>query len=250
MKILIVDDERPARLELRFLVEELGGKVRILEAQNSREALEIARSHPLDGAFIDIALGDDSGLELAGHLLELQERLKIVFATAYDTYAVKAFELNAVDYLLKPFEKHRVATALKRIQSTIGQTESGEEDHFKELVARMAGKVNKLSLWTGDRVVLLAIESIVFVTTAGRTCRLCTLAGEFSSSQTLCYYQEKFKAHPFLRANRSYLVNLEHILEIQPWFNNAFLLKMRHYETEEIAISRNHIKEFRHLFDF
>lgn len=250
MRILIVDDERPARLELQFLIGELAGEVKIFEAQTSREALEIAGAHRLDGAFVDIALGDDNGLQLASQLLEIQERLKIVFATAYDTYAVKAFELNAVDYLLKPFEKQRVAMALNRIRLAAGQSESEETDHFKELVARMAGKVNKVSLWTGDRVMLLAIETIVFVTTAGRTSRLCTLKGEFLSTQPLCYYQEKFKAHPFLRANRSYLVNLEHILEIQPWFNNAFLLKMRHYETEEIVISRNHIKEFRHLFDF
>lgn len=251
MKLLIIDDERPARLELRFLIEELTGKATIFEAQSGREALEIIHNSNsgMDAAFIDIALGDCNGMALAKELLELQEHLKIVFATAYDTYAVKAFELNAVDYLLKPFEKHRVEMALKRVERLMVQKDPGEH-HLKEFVDRMAGKVNKLSLWTGDRVMLIAINTIVFVATAGRTCRICTLQGEFQSPQTLGYFEQKFKEHPFFRVNRSYLVNLDHILEIQPWFNNGFLLKMSHYETEEIGISRNHIKEFRRLFDF
>lgn len=247
LKLLIVDDEAPARKELRFLIESSAELVQIREAKNGREALEAVAGQSYDAAFIDINLGDIDGISLAKELLEVQKDLRLIFATAYDAYAVKAFELNALDYILKPFEPNRVKMALERIRNGPVLNEAQGINNIKSLAN---GKIRKISLWNGDRVVLIDINEIVFVTTFERRCRVCVLEGHYLSNQPLSYFETKFSEAGFWRVNRSYLVNLEHILEILPWFNHSYLLKMRGYEKEEIVISRNKIKDFRLLFGF
>ncbi len=242
MKLLIVDDEAPARKELKFLIECSTENIQTREAKNGREALEKIADESFDAAFVDINLGDIDGISLAKELVEFQKNLRIVFATAYDDYAVKAFELNALDYILKPFELDRIKTALARIKNSSGINQG--------ILTGMAEKIRKISLWNGDRVILIDINEIVFIATSGRHCRVCALRNNYISSQPLNYFESKFREAGFLRVNRSYLVNLEHILEILPWFNHTYLLKMSGYEKEEIVISRNKIKDFRLLFDF
>lgn len=250
LKLLIVDDEAPARKELRFLIESSAEMVHIQEAKNGREALEVAADQDFDVAFIDINLGDIDGISLAKELLELQKNLRVVFATAYDAFAVKAFELNALDYILKPFEPNRVKLALERIQKNPVINEGEDINNIKSCLNGMAEKIRKISLWNGDRVILIDINEIVFVATSERRCRVCALKGDYLSSQPLSYFETKFSEAGFWRVNRSHLVNLDHILEILPWFNHSYLLRMRGYEKEEIVISRNKIKDFRLLFGF
>lgn len=252
--VLVVDDEQPARKELRFLIENAGGMGDIFEAKSGHEALTLFQTCNIDIAFIDISLGDMDGIALAREARKLDSRLKIIFATAYNAYAVKAFELEAIDYIMKPFEQQRVEIALKRAQSqyqsVTADPQLNPKTDISPNLSQMAEHLKKFSLWKGDRVILIDIEDVVFMATAERNCRICTVNDEFVSHQSLGYFQQKFQNNNFYRANRSYLVNLNHILEIQPWFNNAYLLKMKHYESEEIIISRNTIKEFRMLLDF
>ncbi|HEY8392801.1 MAG TPA: LytTR family transcriptional regulator DNA-binding domain-containing protein [Capillibacterium sp.] len=253
LKLLIVDDETPARKELRYLLEEASPPeetLQIWEAKNGREALETVAAREIDAAFIDINLGDIGGINLAQELLELQKNLMIVFATAYDEYAVEAFKINALDYILKPFEAERVGLALTRILKQMENARSSAADDTLDKVARLAGGIRKLPLWQGDRVLLVDLDQIVLITTDDRNSRVCTLSGTYLSNQPLSYFEQKFANEKFMRVNRSYLVNLEHIKEILPWFNHSYLLKMKGYEKEEIVISRNKIKDFRRLFDF
>ncbi len=114
--ILVVDDEKPARKELRYLIESIVGMTDILEARSGHEALKLIQSNPIDIAFIDINLGDMDGITLAKEGKKITGNLKVIFSTAYDAYAVKAFEINAVDYIMKPFEQQRVEKALQRAQ--------------------------------------------------------------------------------------------------------------------------------------
>lgn len=250
LRLLIVDDEAPARKELRFLIESSVEMVQTQEAKNGREALKAAADQSFEAAFIDINLGDIDGISLAKELLEIQNNLQVVFATAYDAFAVKAFELNALDYILKPFEPDRIKMAIERIQNNPVINEGQENNNIKNFLNGMTEKIHKISLWNGDRVILIDINEIVFVATFERHCRVCALKGDYLSSQSLNYFETKFSEAGFWRANRSYLVNLDHILEILPWFNHAYHLKMRGYEKEEIVISRNKIKDFRLFFDF
>lgn len=251
LKLLIVDDEAPARKELRFLIESSAGTAHVWEAKNGREALETVADKDIDVVFIDINLGDIDGISLAQELLELHKNLKVVFATAYDAYAVKAFELNALDYILKPFEAYRIEMALTRIQNNPVFNQDKDINSIKNVLNGMGRKIRKLSLWNGDRVILIEIDEVIFIATSGRSCRIYTFKDDFLSSQTLGFFEQKFvKDSNFLRVNRSYLVNLDHILEILPWFNHSYLLKMKKYDKEEIVVSRNKIKDFRLLFDF
>lgn len=246
LKLLIIDDEMPARKELCYLIQSSTGLNQVWEAKNGQEALEVVANQSVDAAFVDIELGDIDGISLAKELLELQPDLKIIFATAYDEYAIKAFELNALDYVLKPFEQNRIQMALLRIQNN----EMVTSDLAANNINQINSKMRKLSLWNGDRIILIELDQIVFITTSERSCEIYTFNATYSSSQPLGYFEQKFKGDKFLRANRSYLVNLEHIMEILPWFNHSYRLKMRQYEQEEILISRNRIKEFRQVLGF
>ena len=197
LKLLIVEDETPARKELRYLIEEASSPPEVLEireARNGREALETVAAHELDAAFIDINLGDIDGISLAQELLEMCKDLKIVFATAYDEYAVEAFRLNALDYILKPFEAERVSSALTRIRNQLEGARNHPSAETLAKVARLAGEIRKLPLWHGDRVILLDIDQIVFITTSERNSQVCTLGGTYLSNQPLAYFEQKFAA--------------------------------------------------------
>lgn len=246
--ILVVDDEKPARKELRYLIENIIGMTDIFEARSGHEALKLIQSNPIDIAFIDINLGDMDGITLAKEGKKITGNLKVIFSTAYDAYAVKAFEINAVDYIMKPYEQQRVEKALQRARFSDSSADWPRETPSSP--CWMAEKLKKLSLWKGDRVLPIDIDDIVFLAMADRNCRICTIHDEFISHQTLGYFQEKLKNNHFYRVNRSYLVNLDHITEIQPWFNNSYMIKVKNYPQEEIIISRNIIKDFRMLLDF
>ncbi|HBE76551.1 MAG TPA: hypothetical protein DDW65_02030 [Firmicutes bacterium] len=247
--ILVVDDEKPAREELRSLIENAATMSEIIEAKSGQEALRFLQTRTIEVAFIDVNLGDMNGIALAKEALNINHNLKIIFSTAYDTYAVKAFELDAVDYIMKPYEQQRVEIALQRVQLA-ANPDLNEYSGTSADICRMAEKLKKLSLWKGDRVIPIDIDDIVFLAMVDRNCRICTINDEFFSHQTLGYFQEKLKNNHFYRINRSFLVNLDYIIEIQPWFNNSYRIKVKNYPQEEIIISRNIIKDFRMLLDF
>lgn len=247
-RVLVVDDETPARKELIYLISSVMSDIEIFEARDGEEALNIINKSNIDAAFLDINMPDIDGISLASEIYEVNCNIKIIFATAYDYYAIKAFDLDAVDYILKPFEEHRVKTAIEKLIKAV-EDEYGI-DTIKNFIKESEWKINKISVWKSDRVVLIDVNDIVYIMADGRNTLIKTINGEFPSNQNLCDFEKKLCNNKFLRIHRSYIINLEQVKEILPWFNNTYAIKMNKYEKDEIPISRKQIKTIREIFEF
>ncbi|MDN5332276.1 MAG: two-component system, LytTR family, response regulator [Tepidanaerobacteraceae bacterium] len=248
---LLVDDEAPARDELRYLLEAYPEIKVVGEASSGQEAVEKALELAPDVVFLDIKLWDMDGFEIARRIFEKGKAPFIIFATAYDEYAVKAFEINAVDYILKPFSQERLGRAIERVLN-IFKNERQREEVLKiaeYLKANEKPSCNKLSFWKNDRIYLICPEDICYCVAVEKGSVVKTKQGEFNTAYTLSELEEKINSPNFFRVHKSYLVNLDKVKEIIPWFNGTFILSIQGYEKDEVPVSRRQAKELRKLFD-
>lgn len=232
MRILIIDDEYPSRSELRFLITHYFPEIDLGEAESGKAALEKFEMERYDAAFVDIHLGDITGTILAGVLREKQPDLKIIFATAYDDYAVQAFELGAVDYIMKPFDPERVKASINRIQTS-----------HKDI--NLPGKI---CITLSKKKVVLDINQIAYIESRGKNCIVHAEGKEYQSVQHLGTFVERLPASIFFRPHKSYLVNLNYISEVTPWVNSALSLLLAGYPDDLIPVSRNQVKRLKDIF--
>lgn len=237
MQTLIVDDEPLARNELAYLLERCEGITAIVEAESIEEALEKMLQHEIDLIFLDIHLTSESGLTLANKINQLKNPPMIIFATAYDEYAIKAFELNVTDYVLKPFELPRIQDAVQKAYTRYKK----ERVHLQ--VEDKQGYLKTIPIQMDDRIYIVKIEDIIAVAVENGLTTIYTVEKEYTTTEPLSAYEEKVKEHAFLRVHRSYLLNIKEILEIQPWFNHTFLVTMSNQV--KIPVSRHYMKRFK-----
>lgn len=255
IKTLIVDDERPARDELAFLISKIGGLDVCAEASSAKEAQDKFQLFKPKVVFLDIQMQPTNGIVLAKNLLQTKNPPYIVFATAYDKYAVQAFDIHALDYILKPFDEIRLQTTIQRVIKKV--TEGKQEDNdmvnkIYRLIENMSvyNHIDKIAVWKEDRIILIEPQNIVFVETAEQKQTLIkTTSDIFVTNYTLAEIEARLKNSSFFRSHRSYLINLDHIKEIHPWFHNSYQLVMRHYEKDKIPVTRNNVQEFRKLLN-
>ncbi|MFD1956755.1 LytR/AlgR family response regulator transcription factor [Paenibacillus thailandensis] len=245
---LIAEDERLARDELAYLLGqepdiELAGF-----AANGRELLDIAPVSKPDVVFLDVQMPELEGVQAARLLNGLPCPPLIVFTTAYDHYAVEAFGLNAVDYLLKPYSGERLKEALLRVRGRLaaaapsGQAIAGGEPLQRS--SNAAVKAGKLLLDDGDKLVLVEPGAIVYAVREDRVICVHTEEGRrIGSRLTLQELEEKLEGHAFFRPHRSYLVNLNRIAEITPWLNGAYNITMKDAARTSVPLSREAAKE-------
>lgn len=238
MKILIVDDERIARSELKFLIKEVDPNTVVFEADSVESALEIVSNMNLDGAFLDVQLIESSGVVLAASIRQIRPDLPIVFATAYDKYAIDAFAVNATDYILKPFRSEDIVRAIGRFTPPV----------LKPILQNCP--TDKLSVWMGEKAVVINISDIYYLKTNERQTMLVTKNGELSTNLSLDAMEKRLNACGFLRIQRGYIVNLNHVAEIVPWFNNTYGIKLLNDLGEVIPVSRQKISILREIFEF
>ncbi|MFZ5753039.1 MAG: LytR/AlgR family response regulator transcription factor [Bacillota bacterium] len=251
IRALVVDDERPARNELIYLIKKIGGIEVCGEASSALEALKKVVELRPELVFLDIQMEPVNGIVLARKIMEDPHPPFIVFATAYDKYAVEAFEINAMDYILKPFSEGRIRTTIERILDKINENKSynvNNKEQLLDLLEKLTEKktFEKIPVWQGDRIILLDPEDIVFiVTTEGKNTVLKTVTGEYEASYSIGEMEESLSHSVFFKPHRSFLINLNYIKEIEPWFHNTYQLVMKNYENEKIPVSRNRVKEFK-----
>lgn len=237
MYTLIVDDEPLARNELAYLLERCEGIASVVEAESIEEALEKMLQHEIDLIFLDIHLTSESGLTLANKINQLKNPPMIIFATAYDEYAIKAFELNATDYVLKPFELPRIQDAVQkaytRYQKERVQLQAEDKQEY----------LKTIPIQMDERIYIVKIEDIIAIAVENGITTIYTDEKEYTATEPLNAYEEKVKGHAFLRVHRSYLLNMKEILEIQPWFNHTFLVTMSNQV--KIPVSRHYMKQFK-----
>jgi two-component system, LytTR family, response regulator LytT len=257
---LIVDDEKPAREELAFLLKAFPDIHLVAQGKNGLEAVTLIKEHAPDLVFLDVQM---PGLDGFGVLQKLVERRievpHVVFATAFDHYAVKAFDVNAVDYVLKPFDKARIAKAIQRARREI-EAEVSPADKLEQLVTRLgaanmsavkavAPSPSKILVNAQQKLLLVDAEDMIFATIAGGMISVISRDMEGTSNyRTLDEMEEALASDSFFRAHRSFLVNIHHIKEVVPWFKSTYMLKMNDKKHTEVPVSRTQTKRLRELF--
>lgn len=242
---LIVDDERLARTELRRLLGEHEQISVVGEAKEAGDALELIDDLDPDLLFLDIKMPGKDGFEL---LEELDRAPAVVFTTAYDEYAIKAFEVNALDYLVKPIEPSRLATAVEKI---VGRLEAEEAARQREDRPDGSGdeEPERLTEWDrvfvkdGDDCWFVQLGEVRFFESAGNYTILHLVDERPMVQRSLTYLEERLDPRVFFRASRQHIVNLKRVESIDPWFSGRMLVRLE--GGHEIEISRRRAVEFR-----
>ena len=243
MNALIVDDVRHAREELARLLKAFPEIHVVGEAVNAREARERIQALQPDLVFLDIQMPEETGFELLDSLGEKVPR--IIFTTAYDAFALRAFEFGAVDYLLKPIAPKRLALALQRACGSDSHVERTEdlESSFSDLPTRPLGLLDKVLLGSSDRIAYVAVGSIIAAESLGAYSKVWLESGDLVIRRSLSVLEARLPTEFFMRANRSQLINLQHVQAVEPWFSGGLKLALTGGLTVEL--SRRQTKLFR-----
>jgi two-component system, LytTR family, response regulator LytT len=259
LKTIVVDDEQLARDELGYLLGQVGGVEVIAQAGTGVEALEtIDRLQP-DLVFLDVQMPGLTGFEVARRLLDTGPTSHIIFVTAYDQHAIEAFEVNAVDYLLKPVDPSRLEIALQRARRRIA-VDRGDAatptavrgisnqqlEQIVQLVTERNSRRERLALKVGERFLLVQSEDIIYASLAAESITVVTNQYVGTSNyRTLDELQARLDPSVFWRVHRSHLVNINKIKEIVPWFSRNYIRRMKDDKTTEIPVSRTQTRRLR-----
>jgi two-component system LytT family response regulator/two-component system response regulator LytT len=272
LSALIIDDEQLAREELAYLLAQVGGVDVVAQGANGIEAVELIEEHHPDMVFLDVQMPGLDGFAVIERLIagkskagaEAEPLPQIVFATAYDQYAVRAFDVNAVDYLLKPFDRTRVEQAVERVRGRLagnspnGATSSLPESQIESLLrllnrpqgASRTPQPAKLIVQAQNRLLLIDQAEICFAAIDDGVIRVVTQSFEGTSKcRTLEELLDLLDPALFWRAHRGFVVNINHIREVVPWFKSSYQLRMDDKQKTEIPVSRNQTRRLRELFN-
>jgi two-component system LytT family response regulator/two-component system response regulator LytT len=262
LRAVLVDDEELAREELSYLLGQVGGVEVVGQAGNGVEALTTIDHLQPDVVFLDVQMPGLTGFEVARRMLGEGTGTHIIFVTAYDRHAIEAFEVNAVDYLLKPVDPARleiaVGRARRRVSSERPSDRLAEKDtepagaindqleRIVQLVAERQQRRERLAIKVGERFLLVQAEEIMYASLADDTITVATnqYAGT-SNYRTLDELQARLDPGVFWRVHRSHLVNINKIKEIVPWFSRNYILRMKDEKSTEIPVSRTQTKRLR-----
>src|SRR5215469_2737451 len=255
LSAVIVDDEQLARDELVFLLKNVGDVNVVAQGKNGLEAVNLIREHNPDVVFLDVQMPGLDGFGVIKKLLDKRVSLpQIVFATAFDQYAVKAFEVNAVDYLLKPFDKKRVAQSVQRAREKV-ESAGAPSEKFETLVRMLEAQkssTSKILLKAAGRLFLVDQKDICYASIEDGVITVVTAGANgmegVSNCRTLEELLDSLDPNLFWRAHRSYLVNINRIREVVPWFKSSYQLRMDDKKQIEIPVSRAQTKRLRELF--
>jgi two-component system LytT family response regulator/two-component system response regulator LytT len=252
---IIVDDEKPARDELAFLLKAFPEINVVGLGKNGVEAVSLIKEHAPDLVFLDVQMPGLDGFGVLKKLVEKKMKLPhVVFATAFDQYAVQAFDVNAVDYVLKPFDKARISKAIQRARKMM-ETQTTATERLEQLVSQLgaprqspAPPVKVLVNWQ-QRLLLIDAEDMLFAERDGGAVSIVTREMEGSSNyRTLEELHAALDSDLFWRPHRSYLVNIHLIKEVVPLFKSSYMLKMSDKKQTQIPVARAQIKRMRELF--
>jgi two-component system, LytTR family, response regulator LytT len=256
INVIIVDDEKPARDELAYLLKSIQEVNLIGQGKNGVDALALIKEHSPDLVFLDVQMPGLDGFGVLKKLVERKMKMPhVVFATAFDQYAVQAFDVNAVDYVLKPFDKSRIAKAIQCARKMM-ETQTNATDRLEQLVSQLGAARQgppspavKVLITTQQRLLLVNAEDMIFATIDGGVITVIARDLEGGSNyRTLEDMEEALASDVFWRPHRAYLVNIHHIKEVIPWFKSTFMLKMDDKKHTQVPVSRSQTKRLRELF--
>lgn len=249
---IIVDDEMPAREELKYLLEDIEEVNVVGEAANGIEALRMNKELKPDLIFLDIQMPQINGIEVVEKIMQEENIPIIIFVTAYDEFAVKAFEVNAVDYLLKPVQDNRLYKSINKVLELYQEDKEVYNSRIEKMISEIQNKsstrMNRISVIKLDKIIPLNLDEIIYATIEGRDTIIYSLKGKFDYKETLTELYNMLNTKKFFRCHRSYIVNIDYIKEIEPWFNGTYQIRMENSD-ELIPVSRNKIKKFKEIMN-
>jgi DNA-binding LytR/AlgR family response regulator len=245
---VVADDEQLARDELCFLLGQLAGVEVVGQAANGVEALDEIARHAPDVAFLDVQMPGLTGFEVARRLMESGTGPSVIFVTAFDQRAIEAFEVNAVDYVLKPVDSTRLETAVTRARKRLGEHAplQGQLDRLVRMMAGQKDRRDQVAVRVNDRFVLVRADDIIHASLVEDSINIVTnqVSGT-SNDRTLEELHARLDPEVFWRVHRSHLVNINKVKEIVPWFSRNYLLRMSDAKATEIPVSRSQTRRLR-----
>ncbi|CAH2714841.1 Transcriptional regulatory protein YpdB [Neobacillus rhizosphaerae] len=256
MKAIIVEDEIPAREELEYLIEAYS-KIEVTNFfDDGLDVLKFLQEQETDAIFLDINIPSLDGMLLASTICKFTKKPYIIFTTAYKEHAVQAFELEAFDYILKPYDEKRIAAMLRKLEAVY------QRDHAESMIQEMKLKSNQVSplpeeeissrvssrinLKKNDKIIVTDVNDIYYALASEKVTLVYTEQEEYTMPMSISEFYSLLPQDLFFRCHRSYTVNLTKIREIVPWFNQTYMLRLKDL-TVEIPVSRSKVIEFRQI---
>jgi Response regulator of the LytR/AlgR family len=242
MKVIIVEDEILAQQELTWLIREHSQMEIVGTFDDGLDVLKFLQHNKVDAIFLDINIPSLDGVLLAQNISQFADKPFIVFITAWKEHAVEAFELEAFDYILKPYQESRIISMLQKLEGA-WQQQSGASVVQGSSAARENDTINLIK---DERIIVTSINDIYYAEAHEKMTFVYTKRESYVMPMNITEFCNKLPATHFFRCHRSFCVNLDKIREIEPWFNNTYILRLKDLEFE-IPVSRSKVKEFRQL---
>ena len=242
MNAIIVEDEFLAQQELSWLIQQ-HSKINVVASfDDGLDVLKYLQTHQVDVIFLDINIPSLDGVLLAQNISKFAHKPLIVFITAYKEHAVEAFELEAFDYILKPYHESRIVSMLNKLETSYQQQQQAQTSGGA--VARNASMT--INLEKDERIIVTDINDIYYAEAHEKMTFVYTRREEYVMSMNITEFCSRLPEEYFFRCHRSWCVNLSKIREIEPWFNNTYILKLRDLDFQ-VPVSRSKVKAFRQL---
>ncbi len=246
LRAIVVDDEELARKRLRKMLLSYEEHVEVVgEAENGQEAVETIENLRPDLIFLDVQMPGFDGFEV---VRRLRFKPLIVFTTAYDEYALKAFEENSVDYLLKPIEQKRLDKAIEKLKRVYSSSEPNIDENVKRLLSQLASSpLKRLQVKSGDKILLIDIDNVTYFEAKDKYTFLHTVEHEHIVEPTLAELEEKLDKLTFVRIHRSAIVNINYVREMVKWFGGKYKVRLKDKQGSELVVSRGYVDRIRAL---
>ena len=244
IRAAVVDDEMPARYELTSILQEIENVDVVAEFSTGKSFLEFLKKDSIDVVFMDIEMPVMTGIQTVQAMEQMSDDIlsmpRVVFSTGFAQFAIQAFDLAVFDYILKPYTKDRIRKTISRVKQNMEEQESNKQ------IGEIINSKNNFVLAIENKFIVLNPEKeIVLIKTLQGKLQFYTTRGILESKLLLKDVESRLSRSGFLRPNKSFLVNINMVKEIEPWFNDTYLLIMNHYEKEEVPVSRHYLKDFK-----
>ncbi|MFJ5624079.1 LytR/AlgR family response regulator transcription factor [Peribacillus loiseleuriae] len=253
MKAIIVEDEILAREELEYLIKRYSDIEVTDYFEDGLDVLKYLKDQEPDAIFLDINIPSLDGMFLAANIHKFAKKPYIIFTTAYREHAVQAFELEAFDYILKPYDEKRIAAMLTKLETSYQRSQQGPVSEENEaantetiLVKEPVGTVNRINLRKDEKIIVTDANDIYYSSASEKVTLVFTKNEKYIMPMSITEFHSKLPPDLFFRCHRSFSVNLSKIHEIIPWFNQTYLLKLKDMDVE-VSVSRSKVKEFRQI---
>ncbi|WP_418965152.1 LytR/AlgR family response regulator transcription factor [Cetobacterium sp.] len=238
LKCIIIEDEFPAREELKYFINNNNNFQIEKEFENPIDALKYIERNDIDVVFLDINMPELDGMSLGKIIYRFNKNIKLVFITAYKDFAIDAFEIKAFDYILKPYSEERIIKVLNNLVEELKKNDS--ESINKDF------NIKKITVNLDSKMVVLSTDDILYIEADEKETHIFTNYNMYSSKLKISQLENILSDNTFFRSHRSYIVNIDKVIEVEPWFNGTYILKVAGCDFK-IPVSRNKVKDLKEI---